>query len=249
MRKDALDGSGRDYVSAKKRALARDDFRCMLCGIYDKNSVKHNRAFFPKHVLDAVGTGFTSGCHILSEFTLRDDDSMDLGHDRKREYAASVLSVLSSFGLNTFVEDMVKQSTINHLSNVLTMANPFRDLFDRLELWLEGTNIPNEHKICVGDESLLMLFRLRERNLRFRAHVPGRDDLPLPDSRLLAIHAACARTMQLSGAAEHISGYDWDAEDLQVLAEDGSSSAVLLEKVKRIAVFSSSSAQDVSRSS
>jgi hypothetical protein len=99
---------------------------------------------------------------------------------------------------------------------------------------------PFKYKICVAEEYILVPFRLEKRTVRFSVHVEDRDDLPLPDPRLLAIHAACARALQMSGAADYLDKCDWDAEDLQVLAEDGSSGAVLLEQINKIAILSSS---------
>ncbi|EKM53636.1 uncharacterized protein PHACADRAFT_125491 [Phanerochaete carnosa HHB-10118-sp] len=238
MLRDALDGSGKDYRSAKKRALARDGFRCMLTGEYDISSIDRSPAICSMQALDASGAGNTNCCHVLSESTLQDADPGNPDHDRKRNYAASVLSVLHSFGLGTFVDEIVKRSGIHHLSDILTMVNYLHVHFDNLKLWLEGTNTPNEYKICVTKEYLIARKGL-ERTISFQAQVPGRDDLPLPDPRLLAIHAACARTLHMSGAAEYIDKCDWDAEDIQVLAEDGSSHAILLEKINRIAVSSS----------
>ena len=55
-----------------------------------------------------------------------------------------MLAVLKELGLDAFVEEMVKRDGIHHLSNILTMASHLHGLFDRLELWLESTEIPNE---------------------------------------------------------------------------------------------------------
>jgi hypothetical protein len=59
--------------------------------------------------------------------------------------------------------------------------------------------------------------------------------LPLPDPRLLKIHAACAEVAYLSGAAEYIDevidGMDEGATN--VLAEDGSSYALEIAFARR----------------
>ncbi|EKM51666.1 uncharacterized protein PHACADRAFT_261937, partial [Phanerochaete carnosa HHB-10118-sp] len=217
-------------------ALARDGFRCMLSGEYDLNSAKRNPAIRSD---TSYGRAHTNCCHILSESTLQDADPDNLYHDSKRSYAATVLAVLESFGLKSIVAEVTRQNGIHHLSNVLTMITQFHQLFDSLHLWLEATNTPSEYKICVADEGDLSLYALKTRTVRFEVHVPGRDDLPLPDPRLLAVHAACARVVHMSGAAEYMDKCDRDAEDMQVLAEDGSSSAVLLEQLQRIAILAS----------
>ena len=50
---------------------------------------------------------------------------------------------------------------------------------------------------------------------------------PFPSQQLLALHAACAKVANASGAGEHIEKCDRDADDLDVLETDGSSFDVL----------------------
>jgi len=49
----------------------------------------------------------------------------------------------------------------------------------------------------------------------------------LPDPELIALHAACARVAHMSGAAEYLDMLERDAEEMTVLASDGSSSYLL----------------------
>jgi hypothetical protein len=56
-------------------------------------------------------------------------------------------------------------------------------------------------------------------------------NLPLPNPKLLALHAACARVCVMSGAAEYFDKIRSDMEELPVLAEDGSSMDVLFAKL------------------
>lgn len=53
-----------------------------------------------------------------------------------------------------------------------------------------------------------------------RPHEPG---IPLPDAEILALHAAFARVLYASGAAEHFEKTWRDLQGLRVLARDGSS--------------------------
>lgn len=59
----------------------------------------------------------------------------------------------------------------------------------------------------------------------FESTVPAK--LPLPDRRYLAFHAACAKVVHLSGAAEYILKTLRDCERTKVLSEDGSSAELL----------------------
>ena len=56
---------------------------------------------------------------------------------------------------------------------------------------------------------------------------PDPDKLPCPSPQLLALHAVCAKVAHLSGAGEHIDKFDRDADDMDVLATDDTSSEVL----------------------
>lgn len=87
----------------------------------------------------------------------------------------------------------------------------------------------NEYKVCVCDEALLWSFRIEARTVRFRVHAGDEGTLPLPDTA--AFHAACARALGLSGAADYMDLCDDEAEDLRVLAADGSSGGLLLDKL------------------
>ena len=49
----------------------------------------------------------------------------------------------------------------------------------------------------------------------------------VPNPKLLALHAACARVAHMSGAAEAFDEFERDVDDTRVLAFDGSSSRLL----------------------
>ena len=53
------------------------------------------------------------------------------------------------------------------------------------------------------------------------------EKVPPPDPLLLGLHAACARVVHMSGAAELFGQIERDAEDIRVLAFDGSSAPLL----------------------
>jgi hypothetical protein len=74
----------------------------------------------------------------------------------------------------------------------------------------------------------------------FRNHAAAFSDradtasLPLPDQRLIDLHAACCKVGLLSGAAEFFEKHDNDIEETKVLAEDGSATALLETALQRI---------------
>lgn len=56
---------------------------------------------------------------------------------------------------------------------------------------------------------------------------PDPVNLPLPSPHLLALHATCAQVANLSGAKKYLDSVFQDMEEMDVLAEDGSSTEVL----------------------
>ena len=56
---------------------------------------------------------------------------------------------------------------------------------------------------------------------------------PYPSQELLKLHAACAKVAHLSGAGEYIDSLDRDADDMDVFATDGSSSAILTHALSK----------------
>ncbi|KAJ7710846.1 hypothetical protein B0H17DRAFT_914779, partial [Mycena rosella] len=54
---------------------------------------------------------------------------------------------------------------------------------------------------------------------------------PLPEPRLLVLHAVCVRVAHMSGAAQALDDFDRDVEDTLVLARDGASANLLYMKL------------------
>jgi hypothetical protein len=61
-------------------------------------------------------------------------------------------------------------------------------------------------------------------------------EVPLPSSKLLALHATCARVAHMSGAAEYLNFCDREREFAPELKADGSM-AMVLEEALRTAVL------------
>jgi len=120
---------------------------------------------------------------------------------------------------------------IHRLENVMTLAIHVHDAFDQLELWLEATNVANQYTVRANNPGTLTTL---PETVTF--HAQG--NLPLPDPRYLALHAACAKVAHLSGAGEYIDTIDRDLDTALVLAHDGSSARLLGEALSRIGTTS-----------
>ncbi|KAF4568099.1 hypothetical protein EYR36_010107 [Pleurotus pulmonarius] len=112
---------------------------------------------------------------------------------------------------------------VHSLVNIMTLARSVHDLFDRLQLWLEATETPHRYRIQSSRRTGAIV-RRRE-FVTFTTSDPHR--FPLPSPELLALHAACAKVANLSGAAEYLDKVDRDIEENGVLKENGDSSELL----------------------
>ncbi|KAF8875988.1 hypothetical protein BD779DRAFT_1449710, partial [Infundibulicybe gibba] len=112
---------------------------------------------------------------------------------------------------------------IHRLENVMIMEPRAHRTFDSLRIWLEPTSVPNEYTphsvhdgVWVQDMSNPAAFSSAD------------SELPIPSPDYIALHAACAKVANLSGAGEYVESM-WDnIEDARVLSTDGSSSMLLL---------------------
>jgi len=168
-----------------------------------------------------------------------------------------MLAILHTFGLETLVSEFSKKNGVHTVKNVISLEPNVHAAFDSLRLWFEETDKVcctmlqqmriymliiyfQEHVYTLGSspmgESTLNNFQSINRRINFQRHistcdlrkVKTRPEELLPDPALLALHAACACVAHMSGAAEvfDMMGLD-DTEDIQVLAEDGSTGDVL----------------------
>ena len=63
------------------------------------------------------------------------------------------------------------------------------------------------------------------------------DNAPPPNPHLLAMHGICARVAHMSGAADFFYRLERDAEEMTVLASDGSSAPLLSNLISPFAVI------------
>ena len=101
---------------------------------------------------------------------------------------------------------------------------------------LSGTNLtheqPNRYQVCVLLEAQKRMLRsagyLHEDGDRLSVTFSSNhENARLPDPRLLALHAGCARVAHMTGAARAIAELERNAEEARVLAADGSSARLL----------------------
>ncbi|KAF8503360.1 hypothetical protein F5888DRAFT_1661404 [Russula emetica] len=143
--------------------------------------------------------------------------------DAKHECAASIWTIMTYFGFEDLPEKLVGNG-VHTLENVMTLDTSFRFMFEVLVIWFEAT------------VSELGIFTPRTQTRHEGILLSCRDnpitltsqhlDLPLPNRTFLAIHAACCRIADLSGATDYIEKTLDDMEDIGVLAKGGSSTQI-----------------------
>ncbi|TFK64655.1 hypothetical protein BDN72DRAFT_881367, partial [Pluteus cervinus] len=227
MIQDAMSTSTSNHRTLQNRALIRDNFRCMITGEYDETTYNILEKSDPSSADQIQSTVATNYCHIIGETTIQ---------RIQRTRREGDTNILTLFGLTSLVDRVIQPGGINDLSNILTLRPELHLMFNHLKLWFEGTETPNEYNICVSNEKSLRAFQVARRRIQFRVNnidyinsEQQRLLLPLPDPKLLAIHAICAKVAHLSGAAEHFDLIDREREEGTVLEEDGSSAALLDE--------------------
>ena len=165
--------------------------------------------------------------------------------------AAGALSILESFGFSKLTNAFKEAGGVHKVWNLFTLERNLHSLFDSLELWFEHTEKVWYSETCQPHQfMMLQVHRYRVCTLDgdqeafiYRNFVGGDrhingapmfvefnvqlEKAPPPDPLLLGLHAACARVAHMSGAAEFFDQIERDAEDIMVLAFDGSSAPLL----------------------
>ncbi|KAH9167344.1 hypothetical protein EDB89DRAFT_1856482 [Lactarius sanguifluus] len=199
-----------NYREAKRLALVRDNFQCVVSGSYDSDSVVTNDELEAKVLSEDLPMGITHCAHIFPDSINRNiSDSKDevCCHNH---HAASIWAILGCFGYEDLPKRL-KGSGIHALDNVMTLDSACHHWFDKLLLWFEAEGSPDTYTVKATKEITLTTD----------------SDLPLLDPAYLEIHAACCRVAHLSGAGEYMDEVLEDLEDTRVLSEDGSSAHLL----------------------
>ncbi|KAF9479922.1 hypothetical protein BDN70DRAFT_993093 [Pholiota conissans] len=222
---------------AKKQALCRDGYRCMISGFYDQQSFTD----LTKEQRDEISAQGNLNLIPTEVVYLFSEPAQDV--NEHPEYAASAFTILKLFGID---QTKFMGGLVNDLSHVLTISVHLRQLFDNFTFWLESIpQQPNVYSACFKDIDVYNSMGVLRppKTVKFKIDPalvaewntnPPKDEqgtiipLPsLPDPNLIAIRAACARVAHLSGAAEQAEQILEDLEDTHVMAADGTTASLL----------------------
>lgn len=193
-----------NHYTAEKKALIRDQFRCMVTRAYDSQSVRRISAVQEAQEAEITRPGPsrgyvipTEGVHILSEGTDTVTSDTQAG-EITDGYAASLSAILERYGQ---IDPAELAGPAHHRpENIMTLSVDIHGAFVLLDVWFEPTSVPNEYTIGRGHPGLMA------NTLPHTAtFVTLCDELPLPDPRYLALHAACSRVVTLSGVRHYIT--------------------------------------------
>ena len=147
------------------QALARDGYRCVITGIFNKASVKR----YPNLVQRNATVLPLETAHIFNESMMQGidpavrEDSQDKLLNKVLFYqwrsnslsysptiqtrtAAGALSILESFGFSKLTNAFKEARGVHKVWNLVTLQHDLHSLFDTLELWFEHTE-----KVCYSE--------------------------------------------------------------------------------------------------
>ncbi|RDB31126.1 hypothetical protein Hypma_000067 [Hypsizygus marmoreus] len=186
----SLDSAHADETTLRHLALIRDEYRCVLTGIYDMDSFLKRedvREMVQDHPRPDPGVARTTATKIISY------------QPNPTVAEENILSFLACFG-GIDLAPRNQNPKAQGLENLVTMSLDKHYMFQALSIWLESTETPHRYKL--GAIHPLFLRNLPEYVTLSSSH-PA--ELPLPSPAYLNFHAACARATHLSGARKFLT--------------------------------------------
>ncbi|KAF7296068.1 hypothetical protein MKEN_01421900 [Mycena kentingensis (nom. inval.)] len=228
-----------NHTQARRLSLARDGYSCMVSNCIDWTAKQQVREI--KTILHARNGGLLpmDTVRIFNGGMLEMEMESD-GPEHRRDSGVAALAVLSRFGLDGVAELFNDRVGIHSLGNILSLCGAAHGCFGDLEMVFDP--VPGtEHTYDVRFTSLGRALSLpssgMQNRVTFKVHYQplSAKTLLLPDRRLLALHAVCAEVAHFSGAVRIFNEFIWQEEELDVLADDGSSAELLEFKLARYA--------------
>jgi len=222
----------RDHQTAKKSALKRDNYRCVVTGWADSTSFTlmsaDDRQTYNLHANPPPRTS-TNFCHIFPPSTNWDFNPND-PDEKKKKYAGNVWAIINSFRTIDILTQL-DGDKIHSLENGFTMDSSLHDQFDDLRLWFEHI-VDNTYRLGAVDPGIGALIHLQPNPII--TFTSTDHNLPLPNSEYLKLHAAVCRVAHMCGAAGYLDQEDRDVDRIKVLARDGSSANLLASRLSYV---------------
>ncbi|KAF8228325.1 hypothetical protein L208DRAFT_1292181 [Tricholoma matsutake] len=206
-----LETTKRDPTTLKKYSLHRDGYRCVATRRWDYSSLSLPHV---KEKFDPIDEAtITEAAHILP-FSL-----MSVDTNKTLFKKCTIWSVIKSFTNIEFTE--LSGDYINSLTNVITLDALLHKSFGLLHLWFEAVPGMNNSYIVRKANDYFMPGIVKDgTRVAFTSFSP--ENLPLPDPRYLAFHAAISKVVHMVGMAEHLDEILRKYEDIRVLSDQSS---------------------------
>ncbi|KAL1693032.1 hypothetical protein GGG16DRAFT_50173 [Schizophyllum commune] len=232
-----------NHSEAKRRALERDNEQCLFTKRFSDQSALYlpTTSLATKQAILDAASAFPRGVtrevmetdpfavvdliectHILSASTNQDIDAQLY----KRAWAASVWSILESFGHPEIHQELAGDHA-HRLENVLSLTHAMHDRFDRMVIWLEPLGDNRYQANGAVQYELIFLNAVYSIDGIIEFTTPDATVYPLPSRQYIELHAAACKVAHMSGAAGLFDEFERALDEDGVLAEDGSQMYIL----------------------
>lgn len=194
-----------DRQAMRELVLKRENYRCIVTGRCDLDSLVGEKTIMQQGEEATV----LAAAHILP-FTLipRSDDPLSL---QRSDMVWQTIAAFSGISPNELSGDKINRAE-NGVSLDPAMHMVFRDL-----------------SLCFDSTSNKLRFPGAE-----TVSFVSRSEVPVPDPRYLALHAACAKVLHKTGMTSILEEIIDDLERTPVLLSDGSSAHLLRHALEMI---------------
>ncbi|KAF8878847.1 hypothetical protein BD779DRAFT_1649717 [Infundibulicybe gibba] len=227
---DTLKRDKLDYWTSKKHALTRDCHRCHFTGRYDAELLRDNELLDQYTSGRKIKVAYLEMAYIIPEPVRTSKSIREEASDAEHGWTPAVWAVLSRFSNRPDLPGNLNGQKIHRLENVVIMEPVAHCALNALRIWLEPTPVQNEYTPRSVHDGAWVHDMLNP--VIFSSTDP---ELPVPSPDYIALHAACAKVANLSGAGQYVESMWEDIEAARVLSTDGSSSMLLSFALNRVA--------------
>ncbi|KAG8917802.1 hypothetical protein FRC01_002201 [Tulasnella sp. 417] len=208
-----LEPSKCDRRTMRKLVLHRENYRCSVTGRVDANSIEDSKTEIQHGAIPST----VENAHILP---------FSLVHAPKGNNTSSIWQLIKAFsGISL---DELNGDYINRPENGIALDHTLYGWFADFSLCFGATLEPDTYTVHYWNHALGW-------GLPSTASFVSRSGVPVPDSRYLAFHAACAKVVRSSGMDKILNELIEDLEHRNVLSSDGSSAHLLHNALGMIA--------------
>ncbi|KAF9473949.1 hypothetical protein BDN70DRAFT_347629 [Pholiota conissans] len=186
---------------ARNNALIRDGYRCVVSGRYEVDAIDRIKALSSRIMSDDP-TFSIDATKCTYVFVPPTDTPIEPGSE-KRDNAGALWAILDHFGYSEIPGEL-NGSKIHRFENIMTMSALADELFDNLQLWFVKTDEEDKYKLEATKFHTFLIYRELASSGYVTFKSPDPENLPVPSSIYLGIHAACAKVAYFSGASEYI---------------------------------------------